>query len=304
MNIPYITIIMPTLRAERTLSTSLDSVLGQQFRNYELLIMDSLSGDGTLAIAAEYSTRDERIRVFSEPDEGVYDAMNKGIQKAKGEWILFLGSDDKLHDDGVLQAFASVTGLNGLDLVYGNVISPSYKGIYDGEFTFEKLLKRNMPHQAIFYRRELFQRIGRFKIRYKGYADWDLNIRCFKDNAVRVRYTEQVIAWFGADGISSRHDVPFLREVMVPEQLRLLARNPHRLRSVTAFDEWWRLLRNAALRDRTTLKEYSEQENIPRAIDRMVSCQRWIPAGLLQIGFFSKLTMFLNYIGNLLTTSL
>ena len=304
MNTPYLTIIMPTLQAEKTLNEALDSICTQQFGDYEVLIMDSVSRDGTLDIAKQYAERDQRIRVFSEPDKGVYDAMNKGIEKARGEWILFLGSDDKLQDDDVLQVFASGSGLGELDMVYGNVVSPSYKGIYDGEFTFEKLLRRNLPHQAIFYKKSLFDRIGRFVISYKGYADWDLNIRCFKDPRIQISYIDIVVAYFGAEGISSRHDVPFLREVMIPEQLRLLDRAPHRLRSVTAFDEWWRLLRNAAIRDEAALGNYAGKEKIPPALKRMAAWQQKMPPGLLKIGLFSKLTMFINYMGNLLTASL
>ena len=304
MSTPYLTIIIPTLQAESTLNEALDSICSQGFGDYEVLIMDSVSRDGTLDIAGKYAVKDHRIRLFSEPDKGVYDAMNKGIEKARGEWILFLGSDDKLYDDDVLQGFASGSGLEELDMVYGNVVSPSYKGIYDGEFTFEKLLRRNLPHQAIFYRKTLFERIGPFVISYKGYADWDLNIRCFKDNRIKIRYINTVVAYFGAEGISSRHDVPFLREVMIPEQLKLLDRVPHRLRSVTAFDEWWRLLRNAAIRDGAALGNYAGREKVPPAVKRMAAWQQKMPAGLLRVGLFSKLTMFMNYIGNLLTASL
>ncbi len=305
MNTPGLTIIIPTLRAERTLQAALDSVLCQEFRDFEVLIMDSVSGDNTLAIARANAQRDERIRVFSEPDKGVYDAMNKGIEKARGRWILFLGSDDRLHDEKVLQTFFSAPGCGDFDMVYGNVVSPSYKGVYDGKFSFEKLLRRNLPHQAIFYKKDLFGSIGSFAIHYKGYADWDLNIRCFKDNRVRVEYIDLVVAYFGADGISSRHDTPFLREVMIPEKLRMLnLAGIHSLRSVKAYDEWWRLLRNAAIRDPTALKGYAGGEKIPVPITRMVAWQQKIPPRWLRAGLFSKFTMFVNYIRNLLTASL
>lgn len=305
MNTPDLTIIIPTLRAERTLQTALDSVLCQKFRHFEILIMDSVSRDNTLAIAHASAQRDERIRVFSEPDKGVYDAMNKGIEKARGRWILFLGSDDRLHDEKVLQSFFSVPGCDDFDLVYGNVVSPSYKGAYDGEFNFEKLLRRNIPHQAIFYKKDLFGLIGSFAVHYKGYADWDLNIRCFKNDRARVRYIGLLVAYFGADGISSRHDIPFLREVLISEKLRMLNQNAiHSLRSIKAFDDWWRLLRNAAVRDHDALREYARGERIPAPVDRMIAWQQNIPPRWLRVGPFSKFIMFVNYISNLLTASL
>jgi glycosyltransferase involved in cell wall biosynthesis len=304
MNMAKVTIIIPTLKAESTLETSLQSVLSQQYGDFEVLIMDSVSQDGTLAIARDYAARDERIRIWSEPDQGVYDAMNKGIDKALGEWVLFLGSDDRLYDEKVLTSFFAVPGLQGFDLVYGNVVSPSYKGVYDGAFTLEKLLSRNLPHQAIFYRRTVFGLIGQYVIRYKGYADWDLNIRCFRDSRIRIRYIDLLVAFFGAAGISSRHDVAFLREVMIPEQLRAFANGPRRLRSIRIYDEWWRLLRNAGIRDQRMLKECSSGEPIPGAVARMTTWQKMMPATLLKMGVFSKIIMFFNYISNFLTASL
>lgn len=304
MNSPYLTIIIPTLQAERTLGEALDSVLGQRSGDLEVLIMDSVSRDRTLTIAREYAQKDARVRIISEPDRGIYDAMNQGIDAARGEWILFLGSDDRLYDQDVLSAFTACPGLDALDMVYGNVISPSYKNVYDGEFDFEKLLRRNMPHQAIFHRRSLFGLIGGYTIHYKGYADWEFNLRCFRDSRVRKRYIDLIVAYFGADGVSSRHDVPFLREIMIPEQLRLLKERPHRLRSMTAFDEWWRLLRNAGIREKSTLETYAGGEPVSKPLLRMAGWQQKIPVRLLQMGIMSKSIMFINYIRNFLTGSL
>jgi len=302
MSSPYLTIIIPTLQAGRTLQASLESVLSQRFVDFEILIMDSVSRDDTLAIAGRYAGQDSRIRIISEPDKGVYDAMNKGIGLARGEWILFLGSDDELLDPGVLSSFAADPVVASFDMVYGNVISSSYKGVYDGVFDLKKLLKRNIPHQAIFYRTRLFGRIGLYTIRYKGYADWELNIRCFKDSHIRIHYVDRVIARFGADGISSRHDVPFLREVMIPERLQWLRQQGIKeLRQLSVFDQWWRLLRNAGIGDFPTLKDYTGEVSLPRAISRMVAWQHWIPAGWLRSGIISKPVMFLNYIYSLLT---
>lgn len=304
MSSPLLTIIIPTLQAERTLGEALDSVLVQQFSDLEVLIMDSVSRDRTMDIAGAYAHRDPRVRVISEPDKGIYDAMNKGIKAAHGEWILFLGSDDRLHDPRVISAFAETPGLEKLDMIYGNVVSPSYKGVYDGEFDLRKLLGRNMPHQAIFHKKSLFALIGGYTIHYRGYADWDFNIRCFRDSRVRKQYIDLVVAYFGADGVSSRHDVPFLLEVMVPEQLRLLTAEPRLLRSLAAFDQWWRLLRNAGIRDRPTLEKYAHGFAVPQPLFRMVRWQQPIPVRFLRIGALSKTLMFINYLCNFLTGSL
>lgn len=304
MNNPYLTIIIPTLQAERTLQDALDSLLSQQYRDFEVLIMDSVSRDRTLAIAETFVKNDGRVRVFSEPDKGIYDAMNKGIQKARGQWILFLGGDDRLHDKEVLGFFAALPDLDAFDMIYGNVVSPSYKGVYDGPFSFPKLLSRNMPHQAIFYRKSLFGLIGDYIIHYRGHADWEFNIRCFSDNRVRIRYIDRIIAYFGADGVSARHDIPFIKERLLPERLRLLNATPHGLRSIRTFDEWWRLLRNAGIRDSHSLVDSAAGQSIPKPVIGMIGWQRKMPEQLLQAGLFSKSLMFINYLRNFLTASL
>ncbi len=304
MSSPLLTIIIPTLRAERTLQRSLESLLDQRFRDFEVLIMDSVSHDRTLTIAAAYAEKDDRIRVVSEPDKGIYDAMNKGIARARGRWILFLGSDDRLNDKDVLAFFAALPDLEAFDVLYGNVVSPSYKGVYDGPFSFPKLLSRNMPHQAIFYRRDLFGLIGDYTIHYRGHADWEFNIRCFSDGRVRIRYIDRIVAYFGADGVSSRHDIPFIKERLLPERLRLLNATPHGLRSIGTFDEWWRLLRNARIREVADLKASVGGQAIPAPIVNMVIWQRRLSERLLRKGIFSKCMMFINYLRNFLTASL
>lgn len=300
MRAPHLTIIIPTFQAEKTLQASLDSVLGQDFQDLEVLVMDGGSRDGTTAIVRQAALRDSRIRLISEPDKGVYDAMNKGIREAHGTWLYFLGSDDFLYDPKVFSAAFAFAGHDEADFLYGNVVSPSYKGVYDGQFDIAKLLLRNISHQAIFYRRTIFERIPAYNLRYKGYADWDLNIRIFMDKNVRVRYIGGTIARFGPDGLSSRHDILFLREVLFPAKLRLLQETGLRaLRPVLAYDEWWRLLRNAEFRDAADLPVH-----IPAPVARMAAWQRNIPRGLLKTGFCSKILMFASYLSQLLTGAL
>jgi glycosyltransferase involved in cell wall biosynthesis len=295
---PTLTIIVPVFRAEKTLQASLDSVLSQEFRDWELLVLDGASPDGTLAIAQEAARKDDRIRVISEPDKGVYDAMNKGIARARGEWLYFLGSDDLLYDDTVL---SSVMGARDADLLYGNVVSPSYKGVYDGPFDYPKLLSRNLSHQAAFYRKTLFSHLGDYNLRYKAYADWDLNLRCFSDPGLRIRYIDRIVGRFGADGLSSRHDIPFLKEVLFPARLRMLLQTgPRVLRRLSFYDEWWRLLRNAQLRGRAALRGNPESV-IPAPIGDMAAWQGRISPRWLKIGVCSKMCMFASYLRHLIT---
>jgi len=304
MATPTLTIIIPTFRAEKTLRAALDSVLRQDFPDWELVIMDGGSTDGTLDIARAAGERDSRIKVFTEKDKGVYDAMNKGIARAGGEWLYFLGSDDLLHDPAVLRDVLNSPQAAAADLLYGDVVSDSYKGRYDGVFTSEKLLSRNLSHQAAFYRNTVFRRLGDYNLRYKAYADWDFNLRCFADPALRIVYIHRIIGRFGADGLSSRHDIPFLKEVLLPAWARYLGQGgSRRLRSVARYDECWRLLRNAEMRTTGELKQQLG-DIIARPLLDMAAMQQRLPPIWLKNGFFSKSFMFFSYVTHLINGTL
>jgi glycosyltransferase involved in cell wall biosynthesis len=246
-------------------------------------------------MATEAAAADSRVRLVSEPDKGVYDAMNKGIASARGQWVYFLGSDDLLHDNTVFSFVFGLPGNDQVDLLYGNVVGPSYKGVYDGEFDLDKLLVRNISHQAIFYRRSVLERLGGYNLRYRGYADWELNIRCYKEG-IRMRYVDRIIGRFGPGGLSSRHDVPFLQEILLPERLRRLsAAGLKPLRRIMVYDDWWRLVRNAGLRDPAVLQRFAGEQPVPLPIARMAAWQRRIAPQLLTMGVISKGIMFISY---------
>lgn len=101
----FLSVIIPTYNSENTIEKCLDSLLAQTFKDFEICIIDGGSLDNTLTIATCYRTQFKNIRIVSEPDEGVYDAMNRGIDFASGKWLYFLGSDDKVFDPFVFRYF-------------------------------------------------------------------------------------------------------------------------------------------------------------------------------------------------------
>ncbi len=205
------TIIIPTYNSENTLSNSIDSILKQTFTDFEILIMDGVSTDKTVEIAKSYN--DSRIIVHSEKDKGIYDAMNKGIQLAKGNWLIFLGSDDKLFDANVLSKVAKIIFANTYDVIYGDVYSTRFNGRYDGEFGEDKILKKNICHQAIFFNKSVFKKVGNFDLNYKVYADWDHNLRWMLNPKIDKKYVDIVISDYADGGFSSQNSDPiFLKE--------------------------------------------------------------------------------------------
>ena len=96
---PLISIIMPVYNAEQYLASSIESLLAQTVKDFELLLINDGSKDGSLAICREYEARDSRIRVFDKPNGGVSSARNMGLDEAKGEWLMFVDSDDWLTEN-------------------------------------------------------------------------------------------------------------------------------------------------------------------------------------------------------------
>lgn len=217
---PLISIITPTRNAAATLGRCLKSVAIQSYPNWEHWILDAVSEDETVPIASHAAGQDPRVHVLSEADGGIYDAMNKGIRLAHGEWLYFLGADDELFDADVLASMLVPDNID-CDFLYGNVLLIPRQVIYDGPFDLTKLLISNISHQAVFYRRALFERLGGFDVRFPVQADWEFNLRCMLDTAVRFRYVETVVARYQQGGTSGITPDPAWRA----ERPRLLGRH-------------------------------------------------------------------------------
>lgn len=207
-NNPFVSIITVVFNAESTLGETIESVLRQSYKNYEYIIVDGASTDGTLDLLKSYDS--PRIRFISEVDFGIYDAMNKGLILAKGEWIYFLGADDVLHSSNVLEAIFAEHDCSCHDVLYGDVLLKHRNETYGGEFTSGRLMRQNICHQAIFYNASVFRKFGVFDLKYKMLADWEFNMRWFPDDRIKRNYLGLIVATYNERGGSSqRHDENF-----------------------------------------------------------------------------------------------
>lgn len=206
-----VTVITPTFNSEKHIERCLLSVANQAHSCKEHIIIDGVSDDETVLVVKRHMKQYPHIRLLSESDNGVYDAMNKGIDMSRGEWIYFLGSDDWLNDKAVFADVMRYAGRVGADILYGNVL---IKGkLYDGPFNCEKLTLRNVCHQAMFFRRSLFDRMGRYDLKYRVLADWVFNMRCFGDNDVTKVHIDRLVAEYSAGGFSATtEDYEFMRD--------------------------------------------------------------------------------------------
>lgn len=208
---PKVSIVTVCFNSSATIEETLHSVNSQTWPDLEHVIIDGGSSDNTMEIVAAHG--DRVSYAVSEPDGGIYDAMNKGVLAATGHVVYFLNSDDRLHDSSVIEDVVTCF-LKDPDasLVYGDVI---YR---DGDrkwlccfehITRGNIIHEHLCHQAVFARRDLFDKVGLFDLRYPVNADYDWLLRVFY-SGVKVRYMNRTIAIFDATG---RHaeDVQRLR---------------------------------------------------------------------------------------------
>ena len=196
-----VSIIIPTYNASDTIERAIISALNQSYSNIELIVIDGESTDQTLDIIRHISFKDNRVRWISEEDAGIYDAMNKGISIAKGEWLYFMGSDDKFYNNKVLSNIFEKEGLSGVKFLYGNKITNG--SWYGGKFDMRRIITQNINHQCIFYHRTLFQEIGNYEVKSITAADHLFNMKVFAANEAVCRYIDEIIADFGLGGASS-----------------------------------------------------------------------------------------------------
>lgn len=203
---PFFSIVIPTINSGAKLFTCIDSLRRQKFTEYEILIIDGVSSDGSLEVL--FALNDPKIKIYSGQDKGVYDAMNNGMHRASGQWIYFLGADDELMDDYVLgDVYEFVTSQLAM-VIYGNVLVEGHTSwarsgeIYAGKFSFKRLCMKNICHQAIFYNLE-FLRENRLKydLQYPVSADWDFNFRCWRIEP--FTFIPRTVARFRAGGLST-----------------------------------------------------------------------------------------------------
>lgn len=205
-------IITVTFNSSKTLQATIDSVTKQNYSDIEYIIIDGYSTDITLEIIKSNSSKISKW--ISEPDNGLYDAMNKGISMATGDIIGILNSDDIFSSNSVLEEIAAFHLKYNIDASIGNVIQKNtnndiirvYRSI---SWTPEKLKIGFMPpHPSIFIRRDLFQKFGLYNTTFKIAADYELVLRFFLKNNISWRYsgiytTSMLLGGLSSSGFSS-----------------------------------------------------------------------------------------------------
>ncbi|MHC1733557.1 MAG: glycosyltransferase [Bacteroidales bacterium] len=199
--IPFISIITATYNAAQHLSHLIASLRGQSIGNFEWVVADGGSTDGTLEILSQVD--DLNIIVDSRPDCGVYDAFNRAVSLSSGDYLLFLGADDYLIAD--LASLASIL-VDDKTIYYGDVYMPKKHILFGGKYTRRRLAYHNICHQSLFYPRSVFENYS-YDIKYKVWADYYLNICCMADKDFKFQYIKTLVSFYNDfDGISDNSE--------------------------------------------------------------------------------------------------
>lgn len=204
-----VTVITVCRNAGNSIEDTLQSVRSQQYPNVEHLVIDGGSSDGTLDVVKQY--QDRITKYISEPDRGIYDAMNKGIALATGDVIGFLNADDQYAHAGVLSRVADAVTNGQVDALFGDAefFDPSdpqrvIRRYCSRRFRPDRIGWGWMPaHPTLFLKRQVFDRYGPFRIDYRIAGDFELIARIFRDQTLRYRYLPEIMVRMRTGGIST-----------------------------------------------------------------------------------------------------
>ncbi|MGL1935249.1 MAG: glycosyltransferase [Fibrobacterales bacterium] len=204
---PTFSIITVIFNGETTIKQTLDSLLNQSVTDYELIVIDGASTDTTLDIVHSYKPFfGDKIKVISEKDEGIYDAMNKGINLASGTWLFFLNSDDKFYNPDILDKTFNQAKKTDADILYGTVMVKGVHSIFEkGSQVRQTDFYKRMPmcHQSIFFKQSLFLKYGKFNTNFKICADYEILCR-FNSVDISMEFMSFVITYYNECGLSKK----------------------------------------------------------------------------------------------------
>lgn len=205
-----ITVVTPSFNTVDTIESTLESVASQTYTNIEHLVMDGGSNDGTIDLLKAW--KNHSLLLESAKDSGIYDALNKGINKATGDVIGFMHADDVFQDSEVLVKIARAFEDPSVDVVYGDLVYASNQDLNQvvrfwraGNFVMRKLRFGWMPPHPTFYvRRSVYRNFGAFDLRYRISADYDCMLRILSRSEIKTTYIPEILVRMRLGGVSNR----------------------------------------------------------------------------------------------------
>ena len=199
-----ITIITINFNDAIGLQNTMESVLNQSSSNFDYIVIDGGSQDNSLEVIQRH--QEKLFHWISEKDNGIYNAMNKGVKKVKTEYVLFLNSGDTFYSNDVVSHLENIVSESSKDLIYGNlnILAPApYIKKYLDTFTFSYFLKESLPFPASLIKKSLIEKVGYFDENLKIIADWKFYLQIFSRFKIDYFHTQEVLVNFDLKGISS-----------------------------------------------------------------------------------------------------
>lgn len=236
-----ISVITAVYNNESTIEDAIQSVLSQTHDDIEYILIDGESTDSTYRIIDKY--KDKIDTIVSEPDGGIYDALNKGIDKATGEVVCFLHSDDIYEDENVIKKVNELFETNPVDSVYGDLVYVKKTDVNtvvrywkSGKFSYKKLKKGWMPpHPTFFVKKEVYKQYGNFDTSFRIAADYDIVLRFLGVHKISTVYIPEVLIKMRVGGESNKslanlkkktsEDIKALRKNNIGGYITILRKN-------------------------------------------------------------------------------
>lgn len=217
-NQPLLSLITVTFNGEKLVEPTMKMVSEQTFTDYEIIVIDGGSKDNTIEAFKTY--RDKIGYIISEPDNGIYDAMNKGIAAAKGKWIYFMNLGDEFCSNTVLSDIFEKQDVSQYDMVYGNALTVGDPTSINKVIGKEAKLSDyyfGIPlcHQAIFAKKTTFNTVGDFDLKFKSMGDIEWQVRVFKNQQLKTLYLPINIAYYEVVGYSYINRMQGIREAVM-----------------------------------------------------------------------------------------
>ena len=231
-----ISVVTAAYNAAKTIEQTISSVVNQDYPYIEYVIVDGSSTDGTVSIIEKYASS-YNIKWVSEPDRGLYDALNKGVQMATGDYVEIIGADDALVSTDIISRVVHEMNTDA-DVFAGQVwyVDEGSKK----QFPYTNTSMRNQstyhggmsPHAAMFARRKLLLEYP-FDISYRIAGDYKFFLQCYYDKKVQIQYSDIMVAFFATSGLSSDVESAWREEKRLYSELGLS------LRSYNSADSSW-----------------------------------------------------------------
>mgnify|MGYP006105608339 CR=1 FL=1 len=213
-----ISIITPTFNSQKTINENINSILIQNYKNWEQIIIDNLSTDNTLSIIKKFNNH--KIKIISEKDKGIFDAINKGILNSTGEIISILHSDDFFFNKDALTNVVNNFLNPEINAVYGNLL-------YVKKSNRDKILRYwqsnnfkkglffrgwSPPHPSFFVKKKVYEKFGNYQLKFGNSSDFELMFRLLEKNQVSSKYINKVLVTMRYGGASNKNLLNIIKQ--------------------------------------------------------------------------------------------